>query len=98
MKSKIKIGDETISQTLNTEILARGFKSSELKEIWETYKRARKHDGQKSSPPTEFQKKIATEFKTGSLSYTSFAKKYKVQFHVIAGAVKKVAIAEYMQN
>lgn len=92
----MKISEEKVSQTLSTAILQRAFKDAEFKNIWEAYKYARKRHGNAAQPPTEFQKKVAKEFKETACTYVALTKKYKVPHHVITGAVNKVSVYAFL--
>lgn len=97
MKKAVMIGGEKMSLTLQSHILVRAFKESEMKSIWEAYKNARIRAVYGNKPPTEEQIKMAQMRKSG-VSMGEIARKFSVKWDRVHTAVKKVAVYEYLNG
>lgn len=94
---KVKIGDVTLPFGLHTTILSRFLKEKELMALYDSYSRAKITIGMESRPPTELQVKMAKLLRTGKKT-KEVATTFNTTYSVVAQAVRRVAIWEYMNE
>lgn len=93
----VKIGEDTMPESIKSEIVARFMKPSELKSFYDSYKDARKRDGWAIKVPTERDRKMAMARKKGE-SYTSLSKTFGIKPHQVMAAIRRVALYEFMNS
>lgn len=94
-KTPVYVGETKLPDALQTGILARFMKSSDLKQFWDRYSEARIRS-RTVQPPTKLQYEIAELRKKMSTREVAAVKKVKAE--KVLAAMQKVAVYKFLNS
>jgi len=97
-KKKYEVNGVQLPAAFNTSVLMRVFKDpSDMEKFYESYKAARFASGRAVIEPTEYDHKLAAEYKV-SKNFAAVAKKLGVSWDEVASSVSRVARWKFLND